>query len=90
MRNSWRRAIRKWLRGQSEPAVSDLRAICEVTQTNVEWLVMGRGDPAGIVRQSGGKGNIAGAKVLGKPVEYQGLSLTVAENWDEIDCTVAD
>jgi hypothetical protein len=40
-------AIRKWLRGQSEPAVSDLRAICEVTQTNVEWLVMGRGDPKG-------------------------------------------
>jgi hypothetical protein len=40
-------AIRKWLRGQSEPAVSDLRSICEATQTNVEWLVMGRGDPKG-------------------------------------------
>lgn len=37
-------ALRKWLRGQSEPNVTDLRAICEVTGTSVEWLVMGRGD----------------------------------------------
>jgi transcriptional regulator with XRE-family HTH domain len=37
-------AIRKWLRGQSEPAVSDLRAICLATNTSVEWLVMGRGE----------------------------------------------
>ena len=36
-------ALRKWLRGLSEPNVSDLRAICEVTHTSVEWLVMGRG-----------------------------------------------
>ena len=36
-------ALRKWLRGQSEPNVSDLRTICEVTGTSVEWLVMGRG-----------------------------------------------
>jgi transcriptional regulator with XRE-family HTH domain len=41
-------AIRKWLRGQSEPAVSDLRAICEATGTNVEWLVMGRGEQKGM------------------------------------------
>jgi transcriptional regulator with XRE-family HTH domain len=41
-------AIRKWLRGQSEPAVSDLRTICDVTGTNVEWLVMGRGDQKGM------------------------------------------
>jgi transcriptional regulator with XRE-family HTH domain len=38
-------AIRKWLRGQSEPNVSDLRAICEATNTNVEWMVLGCGDP---------------------------------------------
>ena len=37
-------AVRKWLRGQSEPNVSDLRAICELTATSVEWLVMGRGN----------------------------------------------
>jgi transcriptional regulator with XRE-family HTH domain len=36
-------ALRKWLRGLSEPNVSDLRTICEVTHTSVEWLVMGRG-----------------------------------------------
>lgn len=36
-------ALRKWLRGLSEPNVSDLRAICEITHTSVEWLVMGRG-----------------------------------------------
>jgi len=39
-------AVRKWLRGQSEPNVSDLRAICEITATSVEWLVMGRGPRA--------------------------------------------
>jgi hypothetical protein len=36
-------ALRKWLRGQSEPNVTDLRALCEETATSVEWLVMGRG-----------------------------------------------
>ncbi len=39
-------AVRKWLRGQSEPNVSDLRAICEATATSVEWLVMGPADQA--------------------------------------------
>lgn len=38
-------AVRKWLRGQSEPSVRDLRAVCEVTQTRIEWLVSGRGTP---------------------------------------------
>ena len=42
-------AVRKWLRGQSEPSVSDLRAICALTGTSVEWLVMGRGDREGIL-----------------------------------------
>jgi transcriptional regulator with XRE-family HTH domain len=40
-------AVRKWLRGQSEPSVSDLRAICELTHTNIEWLVFGRGSRQG-------------------------------------------
>lgn len=40
--------MRKWLRGQSEPAVSDLVSICTVTNTNVEWLVMGRGEQRGV------------------------------------------
>jgi transcriptional regulator with XRE-family HTH domain len=40
-------AVRKWLRGQSEPSVSDLRAICYTTGVSVEWLVMGRGNKQG-------------------------------------------
>lgn len=40
-------AVRKWMKGQSEPSVSDLRAICEITDSNVEWLVFGRGSRRG-------------------------------------------
>lgn len=40
-------ALRKWLRGQSEPSVSDLRAICAATGASVEWLVMGQ-NPKGL------------------------------------------
>jgi transcriptional regulator with XRE-family HTH domain len=36
-------AVRKWLRGESEPNVTDLRTLCEQTQTNIDWLVTGRG-----------------------------------------------
>jgi hypothetical protein len=39
-------AVRKWLRAESEPNVTDLRAICEATATSVGWLVSGRGEPA--------------------------------------------
>jgi hypothetical protein len=35
--------VRKWLRGESEPNVTDLRAICEQTGTSIEWLVTGQG-----------------------------------------------
>lgn len=35
--------MRKWTRGLSEPNVSDLRAICEHTGVQVEWLVTGDG-----------------------------------------------
>ena len=35
--------MRKWLRGESEPNVTDLRALCHVTQTRIEWLVTGEG-----------------------------------------------
>lgn len=38
-------AVRKWLRGESEPNVTDLRTLCEVTQTRIEWLVTGEGSP---------------------------------------------
>jgi len=36
-------AVRKWLRGESEPNVTDLRSLCDETQTSIEWLVTGRG-----------------------------------------------
>lgn len=36
-------AVRKWLRGESEPNVTDLRTLCDQTQTSLEWLVAGRG-----------------------------------------------
>jgi hypothetical protein len=36
-------AVRKWLRGESEPAVRDVRGVCERCRVNVEWLVSGRG-----------------------------------------------
>jgi len=34
-------AVRKWLRGECEPNVTDLRAICEATCTGIAWLVSG-------------------------------------------------
>jgi transcriptional regulator with XRE-family HTH domain len=37
-------AVRKWLRGDSEPGVSDLRAICRACGANAQWLVTGEGD----------------------------------------------
>jgi transcriptional regulator with XRE-family HTH domain len=36
-------AVRKWLRGESEPNVTDLRALSQAMQTRVEWLVTGEG-----------------------------------------------
>ena len=37
-------AVRKWLRAESEPNVTDLRAICEATATSIAWLVSGNGE----------------------------------------------
>jgi transcriptional regulator with XRE-family HTH domain len=37
-------AIRKWLRGESEPNVTDLRAICAACGTTADWLVNGVGE----------------------------------------------
>lgn len=36
-------AVRKWLRGESEPNVTDLRTISHVTHTRIDWLVTGEG-----------------------------------------------
>lgn len=34
-------ALRKWISGQSEPSASDLRALCEQTGTQVNWVLYG-------------------------------------------------
>jgi hypothetical protein len=34
-------ALRKWIRGTSEPNASDLRLICELTGTQINWLIFG-------------------------------------------------
>jgi hypothetical protein len=34
-------ALRKWILGMSEPNASDLRSICELTGTQVSWLIFG-------------------------------------------------
>jgi DNA-binding phage protein len=39
-------AVRKWLRAESEPNVTDLRAICAATATDIAWLVSGTSEPA--------------------------------------------
>jgi hypothetical protein len=36
--------VRKWLRGDSEPNVSDVRAICAVSGATLDWLINGVGD----------------------------------------------
>ena len=36
-------AVRKWLRGESEPNVTDLRTISQVTHSRIDWLVTGEG-----------------------------------------------
>lgn len=33
--------IRKWLRGQSEPASSDIRRLCEASGFSAEWILFG-------------------------------------------------
>lgn len=34
-------AVRKWLRGDSEPAASDIRRLCEVSGFSAEWVLFG-------------------------------------------------
>jgi transcriptional regulator with XRE-family HTH domain len=47
-------AVRKWLRGESEPNVTDLRAICLATQTRIDWLVTGDGPRQTQAQSEGG------------------------------------
>jgi hypothetical protein len=46
-------ALRKWIRGASEPNASDLRSICELTGTHINWLLYGdNGTPSPALRAS--------------------------------------
>ncbi len=58
-------AVRKWLRGESEPNVTDLRAICLATETRIHWLVTGEGPRQ---PQSGSE---SGALVRESPPPYR-------------------
>jgi hypothetical protein len=40
-------ALRKWIRGTSEPNASDLRALCDLTGTSIHLLIYGEEEPAG-------------------------------------------
>ena len=51
-------AVRKWLRGESEPNVTDLRTLSEVTQARIEWLVTGEG-PRQLRPESDGESAVA-------------------------------
>ncbi len=46
-------ALRKWIRGTSEPNASDLRSICELTGTYINWLIFGENwSPCSALRAS--------------------------------------
>jgi transcriptional regulator with XRE-family HTH domain len=34
-------ALRKWLRGESEPSASDIRRLCEASGHSAEWFLFG-------------------------------------------------
>ena len=59
-------AVRKWLRGESEPNVTDLRAICLATQTRIYWLVTGEGPRE---TQAGVRGGIDGSGRASRPID---------------------
>src|SRR2546421_12361615 len=70
-------AVRKWLRGESEPNVTDLRCVCEATRTSVEWLVTGRGEREALalgVREAAS----AYENATHKPLDYALLEAGIA------------
>jgi len=76
-------AVRKWLRGESEPNVTDLRSVCEETRTSVEWLVTGRGEreaPALGVREAAS----AYENTTHKPLDYALLEAVIAAVDEEL------
>lgn len=55
-------AVRKWLRAESEPNVTDLRAICEATDTSIAWLVCGSGERGAVAPGADAPRNAAPAE----------------------------
>jgi transcriptional regulator with XRE-family HTH domain len=74
-------AVRKWLRGESEPNVTDLRSVCEQTGTSIEWLATGLGeretDPPG-VREGSPPYRSSGRAQIHVPL-LEGILLAVQE-----------
>jgi transcriptional regulator with XRE-family HTH domain len=64
-------ALRKWLRGESEPNVSDLRALCELTGTSIEWLVTGRGSRYSPMAVREARPEPSAAAALRAPFDYR-------------------
>jgi len=76
-------AVRKWLRGESEPNVTDLRCVCEATRTSVEWLVTGRGEREALalgVREAAS----AYENATHKPLDYALLEGVIAAVDEEL------
>jgi transcriptional regulator with XRE-family HTH domain len=71
-------AVRKWLRGESEPNVTDLRTLCEVTQTRIEWLVTGEG-PAQRQPESEGGSTVRETQVPYRDSPHRALDLPLLE-----------
>ncbi|HEY3784751.1 MAG TPA: helix-turn-helix transcriptional regulator [Steroidobacteraceae bacterium] len=79
-------AVRKWLRGESEPNVTDLRALCEHTHTSIEWLVSGRGrrEAVPVSLQE------AAPPAYGQPGSARPLDYTLLESiMDALDAQIA-
>ena len=88
-------AVRKWLRGLSEPNVTDLRAICEETSTSVEWLVMGRGERRRVDDSGSGMGvsdshTPYGAEPELPPLNYKLMDQVVRTLRDESPVLLGD
>src|SRR5207244_6817607 len=76
-------AVRKWLRGESEPNVTDLRSVCEETRTSLEWLVTGRGEREALalgVREAA----TAYENATHKPLDYALLEGVIAAVDEEL------
>ncbi len=71
-------AVRKWLRGESEPGVSDLRALCKLTGTGVEWLVLGTGSRLGPLAISEARTSAPASATPKAPMDYGLLDAVMA------------